>query len=429
MTEEQKKAFIGKIAPHVVKIAPEFGIAVNSPVIAQAILESGWGTTDKALRNNFFGLKYQENRVPSASGSFSSSSYEQLPNGTYYPIVTLWCAFDSVESGVRGYFEFINTSRYQNVKHVTDPETYLTNLRADGYATSLDYVKNLMKVISSNNLTEYDRTAAAGSASSTVPYVFKTNYAAKGNYGGMRNVSDIRFIAIHYTANDGDTDEGNGNYFKSKIVKASAHYFVDDDSVTQSVPDEYIAWSVGGKKYSDCPSTGGGTMYGVATNANTINVEICDTVKDGTVYPTEKTIQNTLYLVKSLMQRYGIPASRVIRHFDVTGKKCPAYWVDENRWRKEFLDRLTNTGTESSSQIKDSTSVSGNTLYRVQVGAYKSKANAVLQQKKLRQAGFDTFLFEKDGYYKIQCGAYSSKANAEQQKAKIMSKGFAAIVV
>lgn len=77
-------------------------------------------------------------------------------------------------------------------------------------------------------------------------YIFKTNIANKSNHGGKRNTGNIKYLVYHYTGNDGDTDEGNGNHFHNHIVKASAHYFVDDDSVTQSVPDNYIAYSVGG---------------------------------------------------------------------------------------------------------------------------------------------------------------------------------------
>ncbi|MEE0840570.1 MAG: N-acetylmuramoyl-L-alanine amidase, partial [Acutalibacteraceae bacterium] len=102
-------------------------------------------------------------------------------------------------------------------------------------------------------------------------YAFKTQIASKNNYGGVRALNKIKYIVIHYTGNDGDTDENNGKYFKNNIVKASAHYFVDDDSVTQSVPDKYVAWSVGGNKYSSCSTTGGGKFYGTVNNTNSIS--------------------------------------------------------------------------------------------------------------------------------------------------------------
>ncbi|MGN0337916.1 MAG: N-acetylmuramoyl-L-alanine amidase family protein [Lachnospiraceae bacterium] len=171
-------------------------------------------------------------------------------------------------------------------------------------------------------------------------YIMKTLLAHRSNYGAKRSKSEIKYIAIHFTANDGDHDEGNANYFASpRDPKASAHYFVDDDSVTQSVPDDYVAYSVGGSKYTDCAKTGGGKLYKIAMNQNTLNIEMCDTVKDGTIKAQEATIVNTILLVRRKMKEYNIDIDHVIRHFDVTGKHCPAYLMDEQAWA-EFKARI-----------------------------------------------------------------------------------------
>ena len=104
-------------------------------------------------------------------------------------------------------------------------------------------------------------------------YTLKQNLAARANYGSSRSTSKIIYLILHFTANDGDTDEANGRYFKNKVVRASANYIVDDDSVTQSVPDNYIAYAVGGSKWNDCAKTGGGTMYKKITNAFFMTIE------------------------------------------------------------------------------------------------------------------------------------------------------------
>ena len=153
------------------------------------------------------------------------------------------------------------------------------------------------------------------------------------NYGDKRSISNIKYIVIHYTGNDGDSDTANGNYFKNNIVNASAHYFVDDDSITQSVPDNYTAWSVGGKKYSDCDKTGGGQWCGKCTNANSISIELCDTVKNGISDFSGSTVKNAVELVRELMRNYNIDISHVIRHFDVTGKICPKPYIDSVKWQ------------------------------------------------------------------------------------------------
>ena len=185
-------------------------------------------------------------------------------------------------------------------------------------------------------------------------YVMKTNIARRENYGEKRQTSDIKYIVLHYTANDGDSDESNAKYFKDRIVKASAHYFVDDDSVTQSVPDDFVAWSVGGSKYSDCDKTGGGKLHRMATNKNTLNIEMCDTKHDGQVMVSETTMANAAALCKVLMKKYGIDSDHVIRHFDVNGKHCPAYFMDKDAWAG-FKKRLNSVESKPADKEEVST--------------------------------------------------------------------------
>lgn len=150
------KEFIEVIAKYVIKYADNYGIKVHSPIIAQAILESGWGSSTLASKyNNFFGLK--------CGGSWKGKSVnmatkEEYTVGTLTDIRANFRVFDSIEDGVKGYFEFINYSRYSNLKGVTNPEEYCRLIKVDGYATSSTYVTNLMRVIRDNNLTRFDGT-------------------------------------------------------------------------------------------------------------------------------------------------------------------------------------------------------------------------------------------------------------------------------
>lgn len=153
-----------------------------------------------------------------------------------------------------------------------------------------------------------------------------------GNYGGKRTAAQIQYLVIHYTGNDGDTAARNAGYYHNTVVEASAHYFVDDTSIWRSVPELTVAWAVGGKKWADCAQTGGGTLYGVVTNTNSLSVELCDTRKDGVYGASEATLANAVELCRDIMDRYQIPIERVVRHFDVTGKHCPAYMMDPASW-------------------------------------------------------------------------------------------------
>ena len=170
-------------------------------------------------------------------------------------------------------------------------------------------------------------------------YTIKEQLANSGNYGGSRNASQIRYLVYHYTGNDGDRAANNAKYFQNNIVKASAHYFVDDTTVWRSVPDLKVAWSVGGSKYANADKTGGGTMYGVISNTNSISIEMCDTIRNGVYQASEATLSNAAALGRALMEKYGIPIENVYRHFDVTGKHCPSYLVNAQKWA-EFKKRL-----------------------------------------------------------------------------------------
>lgn len=148
---------INDIAGYVRKYAPLYAIRVYSPIIAQAILESARGTSELAVNAcNYFGLKYKKGRCPTASGIYHKVGSEQNADGTYTSSAMQWCKFDTLEQCVIGYFDFTNITRYSNLKGVTDPREYLKRIKDDGYATSINYVDNLMRVISSYDLTKYD---------------------------------------------------------------------------------------------------------------------------------------------------------------------------------------------------------------------------------------------------------------------------------
>ena len=149
--------FIEQIAKCVKKYAYLYGIEVHSPIIAQAILESGWGKSGLASKyHNYFGLKCGNSWK---GKSVNMATKEEYKVGTLTNIRDNFRVYDSMEAGVKGYFDFINTSRYANLKGVKSPEEYVRHLKADGYATSSKYVDNVMRVIRDNKLTRFDYKA------------------------------------------------------------------------------------------------------------------------------------------------------------------------------------------------------------------------------------------------------------------------------
>ena len=245
----------------------------------------------------------------------------------------------------------------------------------------------------------------------------KTVIANIKNFGAKRSTGKIEYIVIHYTANDGDTDEANAKYFKNNVVKASAHYFVDSDSVTQSVNDNYVAYSVGGKKYPSCSSTGGGKYYGKCTNSNSISIEICDDKKNGIIYPSEATIENALQLTRELMKKYNVPKECVIRHFDVVGKLCPGYWCgtasNNKKWLTEFWNRIDETEKKTESSEKKETAFSSASTTK------KESGNATIEawQKAAIKDGFK-LPSGADGIWGKECEAVAKEAVIKKRTTK-----------
>ena len=153
------------------------------------------------------------------------------------------------------------------------------------------------------------------------------------NYGGLRG-QKVLYIVIHYTAGKGDTAENNGQYFANNAgLGASAHWFVDETTAVLSVPENFVAWHCGGAMYN----------HPECRNGNSIGVELCsERAADGTYYFTDATVTNAQALVRELMKKYDVPVDHVIRHYDVTGKVCPAPFVGAGKAAWEtFLGGLT----------------------------------------------------------------------------------------
>lgn len=149
-----KQAFIATIAPLIQKYANQYGYKLVSPIIAQACLESKFGVSDLSAKyHNYFGLKCGSSWK---GASVNMSTKEEYKVGTLTSIKANFRAYSSMEEGVKGYFDFISSKRYENLKTATTPRQYLERIKSDGFATSSNYVYNNMKVLEDNNLTIFD---------------------------------------------------------------------------------------------------------------------------------------------------------------------------------------------------------------------------------------------------------------------------------
>ena len=150
--------------------------------------------------------------------------------------------------------------------------------------------------------------------------------------GGKRPLSAIKFIVIHDTANQGKGADALAHYryLQHATRSGSAHYYVDDKEIVQTIDDSVVAWSVGDKW-----ARKNATRDDV-TNYNSISVELC--INEG--IDKAKAYQNLIWLTRYLMAKYP---SEVVRHFDATGKPCPSSWQASN-WAQwwQFKKELMN---------------------------------------------------------------------------------------
>ncbi len=167
------------------------------------------------------------------------------------------------------------------------------------------------------------------------------------NYRAGRT-QPVRYIVMHYTANNGDTARNNCDYYhRVGGLQASAHYFCDEHGAMQSVRECDTAWHCGARAY----------WHPECRNANSIGIEMCSRKRaDGSYYILPETVANAATLAKDIMQRYGIDTEHVVRHYDVTGKRCPMPWVDDPAQWAAFKAMLTtNTDEEDEDMTRYNT--------------------------------------------------------------------------
>lgn len=135
----------------------------------------------------------------------------------------------------------------------------------------------------------------------------------------------INGIVVHYTANPGTTAQNNRDYFEglkdSHETQASSHFVIGlDGEIIQCIPSTEIAYASNDR------------------NEDTLSIECCHPDESGKF--TDATYQSLVELSAWLCQRFGIdPESGIIRHYDVTGKICPKYFVDhEDAWESFLSD-------------------------------------------------------------------------------------------
>ena len=145
--------FIKMIGDAAVSYYKDYGI-LPSLTIAQAILESNWGRSGLSRDcYNFFGMKWSKG---CGCDYKEYKTKEQKKDGSYVTITAKFRKYNSVSEGIKGYYEFLQYRRYQNLRGVTDYNKACDLIRQDGWATSLSYAHNLKNYIKQYDLDDYD---------------------------------------------------------------------------------------------------------------------------------------------------------------------------------------------------------------------------------------------------------------------------------
>lgn len=180
--------------------------------------------------------------------------------------------------------------------------------------------------------------------------VNKYSRPAIKNYG-------IKGIVMHYTANNGGTARNHKSYFNNlNGVYASAHIFVDDNEAICIIPLDEVAYHANDNSRYNSDGSSYKPLYSQIGNANysTIGIEMC-LDRNGKI--TEKTFNNTVKVVKELLKKYpSINKNKIWRHYDVTGKNCPAPWVSKPSELSRFKDEVFGSSGNSSNSDSNSSS-------------------------------------------------------------------------
>ena len=152
------------------------------------------------------------------------------------------------------------------------------------------------------------------------------------------SMEQVKYIAIHYTANPGSTAMSNRNYFENLATtqenKVSSHFVIGlDGEVVQCIPTSEISYATNSR------------------NVDTISIECCH--PDETGQFNTATYDSAVKLTAWLCTRFGLTSDQVIRHYDVTGKDCPKYYVENpDAWIQMKSDIAAQIQTDYALQGK-----------------------------------------------------------------------------
>lgn len=221
----------------------------SSVVIAQAILESGWGQSKMMMKANaIFGIKATTNWKGKV---YNSKTQECYDGSNYTEIVACFRAYNSLEESISDYFNLICTSsRYRKALTANTPLQCITEIKNGGYATDPNYINSIMKIIKLNNLTKYDVENVENSVDNFYiignVYTLQVNLNVRYGAGTQYNVKKYIELSI-----DGKKHALNNE--KAILKKGTRVTCLDiipiKNEIWLKIPSGYICGNYRGKVY------------------------------------------------------------------------------------------------------------------------------------------------------------------------------------
>lgn len=378
---EQMRTYIKKVNPQVsdsvVKMIPLYiaeGTAegVRGDIaFAQSCLETGDFTFSNSAvmlnQNNFCGLGVTKTGM-------KGNCFKTPAEGIRAQIQHLqaYASADKLQNRcVDPRYTYVNRGCAEYVEHLGVHE----NPKGEGWASGQNYGQKIINIL--NSILSIKTEKENDTMNINTSFISNNN-----SYAGQTPV----YIVIHNT----------DNYAKGANAKAhakaqhdgnfkgySAHVFVDDTEAYQALPYNRGAWHVG-VNY-------GGRLFGTVNNRNAVGIEMC--VQEG--YNYEKAFQNTVLVCKQIMKQLGIPADRVVQHYDVCAKNCPSAIRAKGDWNrfKQLIGATTTTTVDKYYRTRKSWADS-----KSQIGAYKSLKNA----KKEWKEGYTIYDWNGNAVYPVK---------------------------
>ena len=455
---KSKQEYLDQVIEPARRVCKRYGY-LPSVLIAQACLENGYGMAKDCYSliqvNNMIGQKSELLNSSWVSLGLSvwngKSITKNTPEQYGNQIVRIndnFRVFDSIEQSLADFLLFLTyASNYGaggapkyggEVLSIKDPESLIRAVGGRGYATGQTYPTSVIRIVREHNLTQYDDLTNVPMTDQIPPALRKeaapvnsplVSYTKLSPCNSGQRTMKIDRITPHCIVGQLSA-ETIGACFDHASVQASCNYGIAvDGRVALIVPENVRSW---------CSSSS-------ANDQRAVTIE-CASDKTAPWAFRDNVYQRLIELCVDICKRNGKnkllwladkqktlayqPAADemvLTVHRWFANKACPGDWLYERLG--DLAEKVTKALGGSSVPSGSDPTEGAKKLYRVQVGAYKERANAERKLRQISATGTDCFITDlQEGYYRVQCGAYSIKQNAENKAASLQYMGFDAII-